>query len=140
MAWVGARLRGTVLESRSGFLRRLVIKSERVQDVIALDSVPDSYEAYLRARGILWMLAVDLFLGCAVGIACCIFSRPLTATINEALQDSTVFHLEQEIVWLMGWPAGFKLNSNLSRFLGEMFLWLISLWSGKESGGGCQCG
>lgn len=29
----------------------------------------------------------------------------------------------------MGWPAGLKLNSNLSKFLGEMFLWLISVWT-----------
>lgn len=29
----------------------------------------------------------------------------------------------------MGWPAGLKLNGNLSRFLGTMFQWIISLWS-----------
>lgn len=29
----------------------------------------------------------------------------------------------------MGWPAGLKLNNNLDRFLGELFLWLIYLWT-----------
>jgi hypothetical protein len=33
------------------------------------------------------------------------------------------------IRWLMGWPAGLKLNSNLDKFLGEMFLWLLDCWS-----------
>ena len=30
----------------------------------------------------------------------------------------------------MGWPAGLKLNSELDRFLGELFLRLIDLWKG----------
>ena len=33
--------------------------------------------------------------------------------------------------WLMGWPAGLKLNTNLDKFLGEVFLWLVTIWSGK---------
>ncbi len=28
----------------------------------------------------------------------------------------------------MAWPAGFKLNGNLVRFLGSIFIWLISIW------------
>jgi phosphatidylinositol glycan class Q protein len=32
-------------------------------------------------------------------------------------------------MWLMGWPAGLKLNSSLDKFLGEMYLWLIGVWS-----------
>ena len=34
------------------------------------------------------------------------------------------------IKWLMGWPAGLKLNSNLSKFLGDLFLWLLEIWTG----------
>ena len=34
------------------------------------------------------------------------------------------------IRWLMGWPAGLKLNSELDKFLGELFRWLIQLWTG----------
>jgi phosphatidylinositol N-acetylglucosaminyltransferase subunit Q len=37
------------------------------------------------------------------------------------------------IDWLMGWPAGLKLNSELDSFLGELFLRLIELWKGKNS-------
>ena len=33
--------------------------------------------------------------------------------------------------WLMGWPAGMKLNANLDKFLGEVFLWLVTIWSSK---------
>lgn len=33
------------------------------------------------------------------------------------------------IVWLMGWPAGLKLNGSMSRFLGTMHQWVIGLWA-----------
>jgi len=32
----------------------------------------------------------------------------------------------------MGWPAGLKLNTNLDRFLGELFLWMIFVWEGRD--------
>jgi len=37
----------------------------------------------------------------------------------------------------MGWPAGLKLNNNLDKFLGELFLWLISLWTSTTAGKAC---
>ncbi|KAI9103250.1 N-acetylglucosaminyl transferase component-domain-containing protein, partial [Phlyctochytrium arcticum] len=33
------------------------------------------------------------------------------------------------LMWLMGAPAGLKLNSELTSFLGEIFLYLMQLWS-----------
>lgn len=33
------------------------------------------------------------------------------------------------VVWLMGWPAGLKLNNHLDTFMGELFLWLIAVWT-----------
>ena len=40
--------------------------------------------------------------------------------------------LETLVGWLIGWPAGLKLNANLDRFLGNLFLWFISLWAGES--------
>jgi hypothetical protein len=37
--------------------------------------------------------------------------------------------IRDNIAWLMGYPAGLKLNNHLDRFLGEMFLWLLHQWS-----------
>ena len=34
------------------------------------------------------------------------------------------------INWLMGWPAGLKLNNDLAKFLGDLFLWVINYWAG----------
>jgi phosphatidylinositol glycan class Q protein len=37
--------------------------------------------------------------------------------------------LKSNIQWLMGSPAGFKLNENLDRFLGSVFLFYIERWA-----------
>jgi phosphatidylinositol glycan class Q protein len=34
------------------------------------------------------------------------------------------------ITWLMYWPAGLKLNTELATFLGDLFLWVIDYWAG----------
>jgi len=31
----------------------------------------------------------------------------------------------------MGAPGGLKLNKELDKFLGDLFLWLIQIWSSK---------
>lgn len=42
--------------------------------------------------------------------------------------DQVVLHLRALITWLMGAPAGLKLNSVLSMCLGRFFLYHIHLW------------
>jgi len=32
----------------------------------------------------------------------------------------------------MGAPGGLKLNKELDKFLGDLFLWLIQIWSSKS--------
>lgn len=49
--------------------------------------------------------------------------------ISHLIHHLTVTSYEHLISWLMGWPAGLKLNNNLNKFLGEMFLWMLNLWS-----------
>lgn len=78
----------------------------------------------------IFMLMVDLFLGA--------FLWPLM--FEFLFKPSIFFHLYVDpffhnylcnmITWFMGWPAGFKLNSPLNSFLGNMFLWSLHVWRG----------
>ena len=45
--------------------------------------------------------------------------------INEHVTE----YLNDMLISLMGWPAGLKLNSFLSKFLGELFLWMLDAWN-----------
>lgn len=52
-------------------------------------------------------------------------------TVEDALLSSTdaaLFYLRQLMTWLMGAPAGLKLNAVLSQSLGKFFLYHIHLW------------
>lgn len=47
----------------------------------------------------------------------------------ESYNDLFIGRLSETVRWLMGYPVGLKLNSDVTRFLGGMFLWLIYLWA-----------
>lgn len=56
------------------------------------------------------------------------------SAFKDLVRVLTVDSINKAVAWLMGWPAGFKLNAPLDRFLGEMFLWMNGLWSGTIDG------
>jgi hypothetical protein len=53
---------------------------------------------------------------------CCISVYSLQAVATE---------LEKLLHWMMGAPAGLKLNQPLAHFLGNFFVYHIFLWKGK---------
>ncbi|KAJ2826195.1 pig-Q [Coemansia furcata] len=76
-----------------------------------------------------WVIAVDIILGCALGIFLIMRSQAVSDWIVLSLEQYTVRSLEDTILWLRGWPAGLKLNNGLDGFLAELFLWLIHFWT-----------
>ncbi|XP_062508224.1 phosphatidylinositol N-acetylglucosaminyltransferase subunit Q-like isoform X1 [Corticium candelabrum] len=48
---------------------------------------------------------------------------------QQRIGQDAVGLVERQLVWLMGVPAGLKLNSALDQLLGEFFLYLIGIWS-----------
>lgn len=50
----------------------------------------------------------------------------VTQRLGWCYEFYAIRKVEVYVRWLMGWPAGLKLNNNLDRFLGEMFLWLLA--------------
>ncbi|KAJ2714366.1 pig-Q [Coemansia spiralis] len=76
-----------------------------------------------------WVIALDVALGCILGMALIAHAGAVSEWIVAALRQHTVTSLEQTIVWLRGWPAGLKLNNGLDGFLAELFLWLIHFWT-----------
>jgi phosphatidylinositol glycan class Q protein len=78
-------------------------------------------------------LAFALFVDLALGlIAARLVNQHYSPAHLVALlldcMDTVVFNLRALITWLMGAPAGLKLNSVLSSALGKFFLYHIHLW------------
>jgi len=93
------------------------------------DSVTTSHPEYIRFYNSLWLVANDVIIGIALGSYIIENSEWVADMINMLLDKYTIAALQSSISWLMGWPAGLKLNSELALFLGDLFLWVIDYWS-----------
>lgn len=94
-------------------------------------SVTRSHPDYIRFFNSLWLVANDVIIGIAMGSYLIEHCGWVGNQIGVLLRTYTVLALRSSITWLMGWPAGLKLNNELGAFLGDLFLWVIDYWSGK---------
>ncbi|KAI6751739.1 hypothetical protein HG531_006435 [Fusarium graminearum] len=92
-------------------------------------SVTTSHPDYIRFYNSLWLVANDVIIGIALGSYIIENADWVAAQIGDLLRTYTVDALQSSISWLMGWPAGLKLNGELAAFLGDLFLWVIDYWS-----------
>ncbi|PTB55680.1 hypothetical protein M431DRAFT_83444 [Trichoderma harzianum CBS 226.95] len=92
-------------------------------------SVTTSHPDYIRFYNSLWLVANDVIIGMAVGSYIIEHKDWVADQIRDLLRTYTVEALQRGISWLMGWPAGLKLNGELAAFLGDLFLWVIDYWS-----------
>lgn len=95
-------------------------------------SVTTSHPDYIRFYNSLWLVANDVIIGIALGSYIIENADWTAAQISDLLRVYTVQALQRSISWLMGWPAGLKLNGDLADFLGDLFLWVIDYWSSKS--------
>ncbi|KAI9843088.1 MAG: phosphatidylinositol N-acetylglucosaminyltransferase subunit gpi1 [Sclerophora amabilis] len=93
-------------------------------------SMTNSHPDYIRFYNSLWLVANDVIIGIALGSYIIDNAALVAYGINTALTSYTVEGLRRMISWLMDWPAGLKLNNELTAFLGDLFLWVIEYWAG----------
>ncbi|EER44282.1 N-acetylglucosaminyl transferase component Gpi1 [Histoplasma capsulatum var. duboisii H88] len=93
------------------------------------ESVTNSHPDYIRFYNSLWLVANDVIIGIALGSYIMDNADWVASQINSILTWWTVEGLQRTISWLMGWPAGLKLNNELAVFMGDLFLWVIEHWA-----------
>lgn len=93
-------------------------------------SVTNSQPEYIRFYNSLWLVANDVIIGIALGSYIIENAPQVASQIDKYLDAWTIDGLRRMIIWLMDWPAGLKLNTELARFLGDLFLWVIDYWAG----------
>jgi phosphatidylinositol N-acetylglucosaminyltransferase subunit Q len=94
-------------------------------------SITTSHPDYIRFYNSLWLVANDVIIGLALGSYIIEHADWVAEQVNMLLRTYTVDALQRSISWLMGWPAGLKLNGELAAFLGDLFLWVIDYWSSE---------
>jgi len=93
------------------------------------ESVTTSHPEYIRFYNSLWLVANDVIIGIALGSYIIDHVDWVAFQIDHVLSGWTVEGLQRMIIWLMDWPAGLKLNTELASFLGDLFLWVIDYWA-----------
>ncbi|XP_058067999.1 uncharacterized protein LOC131217193 isoform X2 [Magnolia sinica] len=92
-------------------------------------SVEYAHRAALRHHSIWSSIFIDVLLGNVVGWALLLYREAVYFWILHLVGNVTNNLLRSGCVWLMGVPAGFKLNTELARVLGMLSLNAIQIWS-----------
>ena len=94
-------------------------------------SVTNNHPEYIRFYNSLWLVANDIIIGIAIGSYIIENADYVAGQVNGIVDSWFIKGLQQMISWLMGYPAGLKLNNDLAQFLGDLFLWIIDYWAGR---------
>lgn len=92
-------------------------------------SFPTTNSDYIRFYNSLWLVANDVIIGIALGSFISDNAQATSQLIGGVLNEYTIEGLKRMIRWLMSYPGGLKLNTELAAFLGDLFLWVIEYWS-----------
>ena len=74
----------------------------------------------------------DVILGLVLGHFLRTHADAIADAVADSVQYFTIEHVEAMVQWLMGWPSGIKLNSNLDAFFGNVCLTSLALWRGAR--------
>lgn len=96
-------------------------------------SITNSHPDYIRFYNSLWLVANDIILGVALGSYIVDNSALVVDHVEMLFTTWSVDGLRRMIIWLMTWPGGLKLNTELADFLGDLFLWVIDYWGGEST-------
>ncbi|KAI8813172.1 N-acetylglucosaminyl transferase component-domain-containing protein, partial [Cladochytrium replicatum] len=83
---------------------------------------------YIGFYNTVWLIANDIIVGVAVGQLLMSNSERISTYCFNFLHEYTITFIRVTVSWLMSWPAGLKLNSELGSFLASLFLWLTDSW------------
>jgi len=96
------------------------------------ESITNSHPEYIRFYNSLWLVANDVIIGIALGSYIIENNTLVASQVDTIFNTWSIGGLRRMITWLMEWPGGLKLNTELAGFLGDLFLWVIDHWAGKE--------
>lgn len=92
-------------------------------------SVAVAHRTALLRHSIWSAIALDIFLGSIGGLILIIRCEAICHWVLCLVHDITDDILRSGCVWIMGVPAGFKLNTKLAETLGMISLNIIQVWS-----------
>ncbi|OCH93777.1 Gpi1-domain-containing protein [Obba rivulosa] len=84
---------------------------------------------YVRFYNCVWLVLNDVIIGVAFGSFLCENRLVLSRILEFTLQHYLVEWIQDALMWLNNWPAGLKLNTELSSFVFYIFMTIVKLWA-----------
>ncbi|CAN8267997.1 unnamed protein product [Cochlearia groenlandica] len=119
--WVNFRIRSCQIMYWPIFLEE--------NDNMSISCVEHAEKASLQRHSTWSSMVIDLVLGNIIGLSLLFNTESVSSWILNFAKDFTNDILRSGCVWLMGVPAGFKLNVELAEVLGMVSLNVIQIWS-----------
>ncbi len=85
---------------------------------------------YTQFFNTIWMILNDITIGMVFGSLLIENASWFAEVVNTSLHKKLAHDIIFTLRWLDSWPAGLKLNTELSRFYSHMFIGFIQLWDG----------
>jgi phosphatidylinositol glycan class Q protein len=86
---------------------------------------------YVNFYNTVWLVLNDITIGIAAGSFLCENDQALATLVRRLVKVYLIEQVQWILVWLDSWPAGLKLNTELSRFYSHTFADLVLLWGRK---------
>ncbi|KAF9239650.1 N-acetylglucosaminyl transferase component-domain-containing protein [Melanogaster broomeanus] len=132
------KVSGTILKLREFSFVGLATDRRASEDVISTDQrkhverngpIAASSHLYNRHYNSVWVILNDVIIGLAFRQFVCQNREVLNAMVADGLESTLAYRIQRVLMWLDSWPAGLKLNTELSRFYSNGFMGLISQWT-----------
>ncbi|KAJ3856529.1 hypothetical protein EV368DRAFT_61587 [Lentinula lateritia] len=81
-----------------------------------------------------WLILNDITIGYAFGKFLCENHEVLATMLKGFIEDILILWPQRALCWLDSWPAGLKLNTELSSFYSGTFVDLVNVWGVSSYG------
>lgn len=83
---------------------------------------------YIRFYNNIWLVFNDVIIGITLSKMILERKQLIIDFLCHVIDHTLTVDFENTILWLMDWPGGLKLNTELAAFFGELVLWVIQFW------------
>ncbi|KAI6043092.1 N-acetylglucosaminyl transferase component-domain-containing protein [Pisolithus marmoratus] len=91
--------------------------------------IKSACQEYIEYHNTLWVILNDIIIGVAFRFFLYQNRAILNQLVIDGLEGILAHRMEGVLLWLDSWPAGLKLNTELSRFYSQGFIGLITQWA-----------
>ncbi|KAF6756555.1 phosphatidylinositol N-acetylglucosaminyltransferase subunit GPI1 [Ephemerocybe angulata] len=121
---------GKQLQTRGNQVGSLLRGIDGLSTTSLTTGIPEYAQKYTAFFNELWLILNDITLGVAFGTFLRDNAQYLASVLTPAFKTHLLDDLEAALTWLDSWPAGLKLNTELSRFYSRAFISLVHYWGG----------